>query len=306
MCEVWWINQVTKRLQKVRVSNRTARKGEFSAFTDVSSSAHKCCRLWTLLSQNTGSSFHTKTVKFTCQETSWMVKTPSPSLSLGERKWQCGSRLYQMRISPISPVESYLKTTIHCKAWKQKKKTENRWTSYYCLGPSFFFPGWNPNAWDQLAFHMGLRIVVYHPWGIPKLGWLCSHGPVGQCWSCIPCPSLIFFSKLALHLWYPMIFPSIFPAFCSVSNWQKTWCTSSKLLASSCRAAANTQKPKKWLSWQNFPRHALAQWMAIPLSQLVAHHNLQHVHTAYVAQLNLVLGFNSPRTWTPLKHVSGE
>jgi hypothetical protein len=29
-----------------------------------------------------------------------------------------------MRISPISPVESYLETTIHCKAWK--KKTENR------------------------------------------------------------------------------------------------------------------------------------------------------------------------------------
>ena len=32
------------------------------------------------------------------------------------------------------------------------------------------------------------------------------------------------------------------------------------------------------------------------VSQLVAYHNLQHVHTAYVAQLNLVLGFNLPRT----------
>ena len=103
MREVWCTNQVTKRLQKVRVSNRTARKGEFSAFTDVSSSAHKCCRLWTLLSQNTGSCFHTKTVKFTCQETSWMVKTPSPSLSLGERKWQCGSRLYHQLRATLRP-----------------------------------------------------------------------------------------------------------------------------------------------------------------------------------------------------------
>ena len=200
---VWCTNQVTKRLQKVRVSNRTARKGEFSAFTDVSSSAHKCCRLWTLLSQYTGSCFHTKTVKFTCQETSWMVKTPSPSLSLGERKWQCGSRLYHQLRATLRPPST-------ARLGNKKKKTENRWTSYYCLGPSFFFPGWNPNAWDQLAFHMGLRIVVYHPWGIPKLGWLWSHGPVGQCWSYIPCPSLIFFSKLALHLWY---FPAFFQHF---------------------------------------------------------------------------------------------
>ena len=132
MREVWCTNQVTKRLQKVRVSNHTARKGEFSAFTDVSSSAHKCCRLWTLLSQHTGSCFHTKTVKFACQETSWMVKTPSPSLSLGERKWQCGSRLYHQLRATLRPPSTARPGK------KRKQKIDEHRT--IVLVPRSFFP----------------------------------------------------------------------------------------------------------------------------------------------------------------------
>ena len=104
----------------------------------------------------------------------------------------------------------------------------------------------------------GVSSMRYPKTGVAMVPWAC--------WSMLviyPMPQPDIFLSIGLT---PMIFPSIFPAFCSVSNWQKTWCTSSKLLASSCRAAANTQKPKKWLSWQNIPRHALAQWMAIPLS----------------------------------------
>ena len=105
MFKMWCTNQVIRSVCQIALCAKAnlAPSLMFPHPPTRAADCEPCSQLISLPSQHTGSCFHMKTVRFIRQETSWMVKTPSPSVSLGERKWQCGSRLYHQLRDTLRP-----------------------------------------------------------------------------------------------------------------------------------------------------------------------------------------------------------